>query len=163
MAIDAFTIIVHQFPQAQLTMVGPDLDGSMESCKKLATEQGVENKIRFTGKLTKEEWIKLAQDCDIFINTSNFDNQPVSIIEAMALGLLVVSTNVGGVPYLVEHEKTGLLVEKENAAAMSEAMLKLINEDRLVAHLSGNGRKLSEHFDWNNLKHKWAELFNTIH
>ncbi len=163
MAINVFAAIANEFPQARLIMIGPELDGSMEACKKFAVEQGIENRVLFTGKLTKEEWIDLAKDCDIFINTSNYDNQPVSIIEAMALGLPVVSTNVGGIPYFLEHDKSGLLVEKGNATAMSDAILKLINDDKLVAHLRVNGRKLSEQFDWSNLKHKWEELFNTIH
>ena len=75
-------------------------DGSMEACKEYAAEEKLP--VKFTGKLEKNEWIKISADAGIFINTSNIDNTPVSLMEAMALGLPVVSTNVGGIPYLIE-------------------------------------------------------------
>ena len=56
-------------------------------------------KITITGILRKAEWIELSKDYDVFINTTNVDNMPVSVIEAMALGMPIVSTNVGGIPF----------------------------------------------------------------
>ena len=73
---------------AKLCMVGPDGDGTFDEAKKYADELGVD--INFTGKLSKQEWIRLSEDYNVFINTTNFDNMPISVIEAMALGLPVV-------------------------------------------------------------------------
>ena len=86
---------------AILCMVGPDSDGTLKKAKKLAKQLEVD--VQFPGKLSKPEWVKLAQDYNIFINTTNFDNMPVSVIEGMALGMVVVSTNVGGMPYLIKN------------------------------------------------------------
>ena len=67
--------------------------------------------MNFTGKLSKQEWRDLSKDYNVFINTTNFDNTPVSVIEAMALGIPVVSTNVGGLPFLITDKVDGVLVE----------------------------------------------------
>lgn len=162
MAIRLIEKLKDIYTDIQLTMVGPDLDGSMQKCKELAAKTGVELQIIFTGKLSKQEWTTLAEQSDIFINTTNFDNQPVSLIEAMALGLPVVSTNVGGIPYLVEHGKTGLLVKADDTDAMSNAVQQLLNNETFAAQLSKNGRHKAEQFDWNVIIKKWKHLFSTI-
>ena len=84
---------------ATLAMIGPDVDGSLTKVKDLARKKNLD--VNFTGKLSKPEWINYSKDFNVFINTTNFDNTPVSVIEAMALGLPVVSTNVGGMPFLI--------------------------------------------------------------
>jgi len=79
-------------------MVGPDKDSSLGEAKDLAKQLGVAESVTFTGVLPKAQWHQLSEKFDIFINTTNIDNMPVSIIEAMALGLPIVSTNAGGLP-----------------------------------------------------------------
>ena len=99
-----------------LCMIGPDRDGSMAEFIKYAESKGVIERIKITGKLSKEEWIKVSEDYDFFINTTNIDNTPVSVIEAMALGLIVVSTNPGGIPFLLTADKDSILVEPGDSA-----------------------------------------------
>ena len=115
MAIKVLHKVLQKHPDAKLCMVGPDKDGTLENTKNLAQKLGIEEHIVFMGKMEKEEWIALSKGYDIFINTTNADNTPVSVMEAMALGLPVVSTNVGGIPYLIEDGLDGLLVEPKNA------------------------------------------------
>lgn len=152
--------VLHQlqahYPNATLTMVGPDKDGSMETTKALAFELNVT--INFTGKLSKEDWWQLSQDYDIFINTTHFDNTPVSVMEAMALGLPVVSTNVGGIPYLIENENTALLVDDNDVSMMVRQIERLLGDNELSKKLSSNGRQLTETWDWNKVKVLWFEL-----
>lgn len=158
MAVLLMKQLAEKYPDARLNMVGPDLDGSMQLCKALAKELKVEDKITFTGKLPKQAWIELAQECDVFINTTNYDNLPVSVIEAMALGMPVVSTNAGGVPYIIEDGVNGLLVEKEDVHAMAIAVQKLLKDALIAAQLSENARKHAEQFDWQIIKLKWQQL-----
>lgn len=141
---------------AELCMVGPDSDGSLKVVKQLAEQLKVS--VTFTGKLDKSEWRTLAKAYNVFINTTNFDNTPVSVIEAMALGLPVVSTNVGGMPYLIEHEKEGLLVNPDDVEAMTRAILKLYHNHDLVATLTTNARQKVEQFDWDVVKDLWFEV-----
>ena len=142
--------------KAELCMVGPDSDGSLKMVKQLAEQLKV--KVTFTGKLDKAVWRTLAKQYNVFINTTNFDNTPVSVIEAMALGLPVVSTNVGGMPYLIDHGKEGLLVNPDDVEAMTRAIIKLYHNQDLVVELTTNARQKVEQFDWDVVKDLWFEV-----
>jgi len=144
------------YPDLTACMVGPDKDGTLEKMKAISESQ--ELNIQFTGKLSKAEWIDLSESYDIFINTTNVDNTPVSLIEAMALGLPIVSTNVGGIPYLISHEENGLLIESNNVQSMTEAVIKLLEDQKMAERLSIAGRRKSEEFDWKKVKLKWLDL-----
>lgn len=156
MAIHVFQKIKEKYPNASLTMIGPDKDGSLKLIQQKAKEFNLE--VNFTGKLTKEEWHKLSEEQDIFINTTHFDNTPVSVMEAMALGLPVVSTNVGGIPYLIEDSKTGLLVNDNDTVDMTNKIVQLLQNENLTKDLSQNGRVLAESWGWENVKFFWQKL-----
>ncbi|WP_296386761.1 glycosyltransferase family 4 protein, partial [Winogradskyella sp.] len=143
---------------ARLTMVGPDVDGSLIQVKKLAKNKNLD--VSFTGKLSKQEWIALSEECNVFINTTNYDNTPVSVIEAMALGLPVVSTDVGGLPYLIDDKEDGLLVPPQDVDSMVNAIIKLKSNEALRAGLINKARSKVEKFDWNCVKHKWEVLLS---
>ena len=162
MAIHVLNELRRSYPDAQLTMVGPDVDGSMDTCKQLVIALELEKHVTFTGKLSKQEWTAFAQEQDIFINTANYDNQPVSVLEAMALGLPIVSTNVGGIPHLITDERTGVLVNSGDVFVMTEAISELINNPELASTISTNARRNAEAFDWETVKDKWQDLFNTV-
>jgi len=145
------------YPEASLAMVGPDKDGTLQKCKEVA--QAKKLNVTFTGKLSKKEWIELSADYAIFINTTNFDNTPVSVIESMALGLPVVSTNVGGIPYLLKDRKEALLVNPNNPEMMVQAIVELIDDTTLANELSHNARAKAETFDWDKVKFLWDSVF----
>ncbi len=160
LAVQVVAKLAAKYPDITLTMIGPEKDGSLEECKKLSVKLGVENRINFTGKLCKKDWIAISEKHDIFINTTNFDNLPVSVIEAMALGIPVISTNVGGIPYLINNGENGLLVEPDNESEMISAVIKLLDDSNLVCHLSSNGKMTAASFDWMIIKEKWRNLFS---
>ena len=162
LAIHILRTLLTTYPSSNLTMVGPDKDGSMEKCKMLVKELEIDRHITFTGMLPPAEWITLADKCDIFINTTNFDNLPVSVVEAMALGLVVISTNVGGLPFLIDHDQNGLLLPAGDTAAFVNSITGIINDPVHSNQLSTNGRKKAEEFDWNNIKILWRNLFNSV-
>lgn len=162
LAIRVLAALLKTYPDATLTMVGPDKDGSLEKCKALAIELGVEKQVTFTGLLSRDEWVKLAAGCDIFINTTNFDNLPVSVVEAMALGLVTISTDVGGLPYLIEDRKNGLLVPPGDEVAFLEALQLVLTDEKLSEKLSVEARAKAEEFDWKNIKVRWNNLFRAI-
>ena len=144
--------------KAELCMVGPDTDGSLQGVKAHAKSLNVT--VKFTGKLTKLEWIALAKDYNVFINTTNFDNMPVSVIEAMALGLPIVSTNVGGLPFLIEDGVDGILVPPSDADAFVKAILNVFSDSESTSNRVLAARKKVEAFDWKILKHKWREVLS---
>lgn len=156
MAIDVYQRLLKDFPEATLCMVGPDKDGSFEKVRQRAKKEQLQ--VRFTGRLSKKEWIEISQHYDIFINTTHFDNTPVSVIEAMALGLPIVSTDVGGITYLLENERTALLVSDCDTTAMVEAVKRLLSDPHLKADLIAQAQTLVQDFDWQKVKEKWRGL-----
>ncbi|HRE79333.1 MAG TPA: glycosyltransferase family 4 protein [Flavobacterium sp.] len=156
MAIDVLRMLKSNFPDAELCMIGQEKDVRINDLLKYANSFSLN--VTFTGKLSKQDWIKLSENYDIFINTTHFDNTPVSLIEALALGLPVVSTNVGGIPYLVKDRESAILVNDSDSQAMANAINELIENPELAQKLTSNGRKLVEQFDWQIVKKQWKEI-----
>lgn len=156
MAVDVLKALQKDYPAAALCMVGPDKDGSLEETKKYGDEQGVA--VTFTGRLSKEAWVALSKEYNVFINTTSFDNTPVSVIEAMCLGLPVVTTNVGGIPFLLEDHKTALLVDDKAVAKMTSAVKALTADAVLRSRIVNDGRAYVEGFDWKRVKEQWKDL-----
>ena len=156
MAVLVFYEIQKKYPNATLTMVGPDKDGSLAFTKAKAKELDIT--INFTGQLSKDVWWKLAAEHDIFINTTHFDNTPVSVMEAMALGLPIVSTNVGGLPFLLSDSKNAFLVNDNGTNEMFDAIEKICTNPSETILMVNNARKLVEKMDWKTIKKQWNSL-----
>jgi len=156
MALEVQHNLKAKFPEAKLTMVGPYKGISEQNFDVIIKKYNSD--VTVTGKLSKPDWHKLSENFNIFINTTHFDNTPVSIIEALALGLPVVSTNVGGIPYLVNHRESALLVNDSDSQAMVNAINELIENPELAQKLASNGRRLAEQFDWQIVKNQWKEI-----
>ena len=140
----------------ELCMVGPDSDGSLTEAKSYCDQHGID--VKFTYKLSKSDWALLSKDYNVFINTTNFDNMPVSVVEAMALGLPIVSTNVGGMPFLIEEGVDGLLVPPKDEKVMCDAIIRLHEDENLSSSLALNARQKAETYDWEVVKQHWFDL-----
>ena len=160
MAVDVLKEVQKKYPLAELCMVGPDKDGSLAATRSYAEAQNVT--VTFTGKLSKFSWLDLSKNYNVFINTTHFDNTPVSVMEALSLGLPVVTTNVGGIPFLLEHRKTALLVDDGAVVQMADAILELMHDTALRDSLVRNGRDYVEGFDWAVVKGKWRSVFRLV-
>lgn len=158
MAVKVLKTLSKEFDDVTLCMVGPNKDGSLEMVQALAKELNVYNQLKITGKLSKEEWIKLSADYDIFINTTNFDNLPVSIIEAMCLGFPVISTRAGGLPFLIDHGNDGLLIDLDNDEDMVTWIRNLILDPELTTRISKNAIAKGNSFEWEQIAPGWYEL-----
>ena len=152
-----------EWPEAHLTMVGPDKnEGSMAELKRVAAELGVTARIDLPGPVPKSDVPQWMERGDIFLNTTNVDNAPVSVIEAMACGLCVVNTSVGGIPYLLKDGHDALLVPPDDPEAMVAAVKRILTEPGLAAKLSRNARAKAEQFDWSVVLPQWETLFRTL-
>jgi glycosyltransferase involved in cell wall biosynthesis len=146
---------------ATLVMGGSDR-GSLASAKSLATELNVVEAVRFTGFLGPLAKMHEGNAADIFLNTNRIDNTPVAVIEACAMGLPVVATNVGGISDLLRHDESGLLVPDENDDAMGDSLARLLSNPELVRKLSRNGRQLACQSSWPAIKPQWEALFREL-
>jgi len=163
LALRVVQLLASDYPNIRLTMVGGDNGGGhllhfQQSVKRL----GLADRVTLPGGVAKAEVPSWLNQGDIFLNTTNTDNTPVSVLEAMACGLCVISTNVGGIPYLLESEYDALLVPPDDPAAMTRAVQRLLTEEGLAERLSGNARRKAEQFDWANILPRWETLLTDV-
>jgi len=157
MALRVLARVRASFPDATLVMGGQD-HRFARTVREEAKRLGIGG-TRFVGFLDRADKAREGEAADIFINTSRVDNFPVAVIEACAMGLPVVSTQVGGIPQLLDQGETGLLVPDDDSDAMADAVVRLIRDPQLAARLSINGRRLAERFSWEHVGPKWEALF----
>ena len=149
------------YPAVSARMVGPDKgDGSLQDTMRLAEQLGVLDRLEIVGPVAKQDVPLQLSRGDIFLNTTNIDNSPVSVVEAMACGLCVVSTNVGGIPYLLENEVDSLLTPAGDAAAMANAIRRILTEPGLAGKLSSAGRRKVSEYDWSIVLPRWQALLS---
>lgn len=163
MAVEVLAKLRATYPDARLTMIGPDKgDRSLDVVRSRALTHGLENSLILVGQIPKSSVAACLSQADIFINTTNIDNTPISVLEAMASGLPVVSTRVGGIPFLLEHERTALLVPPGDIDAMASAVTRLVESPALTKDLTGNAREFAEGCDWSIVLQQWEETFGAL-
>ena len=163
LALDVVSRLAHDFPEIELLMVGSDRqDWSAEQTLEEARRLGVEDRVRVLGPVPKADIPHILQQGDIFLNTTNVDNAPVTVVEAMACGLCVVSTDAGGVPYLVRNEHDALLVPRTDPEAMTAAVRRVLTDSTLAAQLSRNARECAEAFSWETVLSEWEDLLCAV-
>lgn len=147
------------YPEVRLTMIGPDKgDGSLQRTQQSARELEVSHRIDYPGGLAKAEVPAWLSQSDVFLNTTDIDNTPVSVIEAMACGLCIASTNVGGIANLLDDGRDSLLVPARDPHAMADAVRRLLAEPGLAAGLSQQARAKAKAFDWSVVLPSWDAL-----
>lgn len=157
LALEALAILRETHPGATLTLAGQD-KGLLGQTRRLAAEMGLDSAVRFAGFLDAEGKRREFAGHDVFLNTNRVDNAPVSVLEAAACGLPVVSTDVGGIPYLLRNEEEALLVPEGDAAAMAGAVRRLLEGPALAGRLSAAGRRVAERSAWERVRPAWEEV-----
>jgi glycosyltransferase involved in cell wall biosynthesis len=163
MALRVVASLQHDYPGVHLTMVGPDRgDGTREKTIAAAAELGIAGRVTLPGAVAKSSLPEVFAGHDIFLNTTNVDNTPVTVVEAMACGMCVITTSVGGVPYLVRHEEDALLVDANDAEGMSAAVRRVLNTPDVAERLSLGARQNALGRDWSILLPRWERLLNDV-
>jgi glycosyltransferase involved in cell wall biosynthesis len=153
MAVQAFEQIRKLYPNAILTMAGKE-GPELLRCREYAEKQRLSG-LHFVGLIDKAKIPDFAAEHDIWLNTNDVDNMPVTLIEMWALGLPVVTTDAGGILHLVNPEEDALVVPKRQPKAMADACFRLLKEPNLAGRLVTNGRKRSEACSWPELRSSW--------
>lgn len=156
LALRVFALIKAKYPSAQLTMAGIDR-GFQSSLQRDAANMSLKD-VYFSGFVPKNRIPELMSAHDIYLNTPHTDNVPVTVLEALACGLLVISTRVAGIPYLLSHEDSGLLVGDDDAEEMAAAVTRLLEEPFLATRLSLNGKRLVENYTWEKAAPLWRQV-----
>lgn len=154
--IDAFALIRTRCPRATLVVAG---SGSAERRLKEQAERVAGHAITFLGSVAPDGMPVLLDGHDVYLNASTVDNQPVSLLEAQAAGLAIVSTNTGGIPEVLLDGRAGVIVPARSPSAMAEAALELIERPIHAMSLIEAGRSAMGRFTWEAVGSEWARLY----
>jgi glycosyltransferase involved in cell wall biosynthesis len=157
--VRAFVEVQKYYPQAQLDLLGA---GQTEGeIRNLVRELNLAN-VRFVGAVSRDEIARYYDQADIFINASRLDNMPVSILEAYAAGLPVVSTAPEGMRYVVDDGGTGLLSAVGNPRALADNVLRLLDDAHLASTLTANALKKCQQYEWPIVRRQWLDAYQSL-
>jgi glycosyltransferase involved in cell wall biosynthesis len=154
-ALHAFVRVRAAHPHARLGVAGSG--PRRADLERLAAELGVAGAVTFTGRVDNERMPELYREADVVLNPALADNMPNSLLEAMASGVPIVSTRVGGVPYLVTDGVSALLVPAQDPDALAAAVGRLVAEPALAARLRAAGLEEAQRYAWPTIR---AVLFD---
>jgi len=149
--------IVRQRVAAELVVAGSGPD--LEPLKALAEELGTQGAVTFVGRQDRDAMAELYRGADVALNPSRVDNMPNSILEALASGVPVVSTAVGGIPYVVRDGVTALLVPSGQPEAVAEAILRVLTDEALAARLRAAGHSEAAKYAWPNVRERLLSAY----
>lgn len=159
-AIRAFAQVHASFPTATLVVAGSGPDRAM--LEQLTAELGLGSQVTFTGRLDRDGMAELYRSAHIALNPSKVDNMPNSVLEAYASGVPVVSTQVGGVPYIVTEGVTGLMVPPSDPNAMAAALLRLLRDPELALTLRRAGPQEAQKYSWTAVRGTLLSLYRRL-
>ena len=154
--LKAFDAVLKKYPDASLTLLG---DGPLRAeLEQYVSDHRLQN-VTFVGQVPNTEIYRYLNDADIMVSSSRFDNMPVSVLEGFKAGLLVISSNVGGVPYMIEDGKNGLLFDSDNDAQMAGKMIAAVEHPEASLRMIENARHCLDDYKWENCRGKLLALY----
>jgi len=159
-ALRAFARVLVYHPGARLTMAGTGPQKALLVA--LAVELQLGDRVQFPGRLDRDAMADLYRQASVMVNPSLVDNTPNSVLEAWASGVPVVSTNVGGVPFLVTDGVNGLLVPPGQPEAMAVAVLRLLDDPSLRASLVGSGLVEAQRYTWDQVAPQLHDVYQQV-
>jgi glycosyltransferase involved in cell wall biosynthesis len=156
--IDAVPSVLKKIPSAQFIIVGkgPEKTNIENKIENL----GIENNVKLVGFVIDSELPMYYAYCNLFVLHSIYEAFGIVLLEAMASEKPVISTTVGGIPEVVQHGKSGILVPPKNATALATAIIKLLSDSKSAEEMGQYGRKLTEiEFNWDIIAKKYLEMY----
>ncbi|MGA9772441.1 MAG: glycosyltransferase family 4 protein [Blastocatellia bacterium] len=158
-ALRAFAIIQARYPEARLTIAA---DGSLrEELERLARDLKLRD-AQFIGFVSFEDMPALYDAADIYLNTNDIDNMPSSLIECMAAGVNIVTTNAGGIPYIVTDEETGLIVPCGDHEAMARSAMRFLEDTQMAAQTAARAHDECRKYNWATARREWLGLYKEL-
>ncbi len=154
--VRAFAEVQKSWPGAQLDLVG---GGVLEHETRNLVRQLNLSGVNFLGVASHRDIGRFYDRADIFVNASNLDNMPVSVLEAFACGTPVVTTAPEGMRYIVDHGRTGLLSEPGDALALALNILRLLSDSELATRLAQNAFAESSRYTWKSVREQWLRVY----
>ena len=154
--IKAFAIVRREIGDAQLTILG---DGRCrKELEKLVEQMQIEG-ITFVGRVPNESVYDYMGVADVFLSSPKFDNQPMSILEAFKCGLLVISSNVGGVPNMIDEGRNGMMFESGNHKELADKMLWAVRYPAESITMMEAGNRDLHRYKWESVREDLLALY----
>jgi glycosyltransferase involved in cell wall biosynthesis len=164
--IKAFKLLEHKLPKEDFDNIDLVIAGDgpfLHKYKKLANKLMIQEKVIFKGRIKHEEVPLLLNDMDIFVVPSLIESFGVSALEAQACGLPVIASDVGGLPEVVVHEKTGFIVPEKDEEAIAGKLVVLINNSQLREEYGNNAIQfIKSRYDWEDNALIMLNLYNEL-
>lgn len=158
MMIDAFSDVLRKYPDYQLLIYG---EGPYrEKLEKHIKELGISDNVILPG--STNQLYDMIKDAEIFLLSSDYEGMPNALIEAMCMGLPVISTKVSGATDLIQHEENGLLVEMDDRTGFKEAIVKMLSEKEKAVEFAKNATRLNEKLEVSKIMNQWIQLIQSI-
>ncbi len=159
--IESISAVVRSFPRVKLIISGKGQSNEMNKLVSHAKRLGVKDNIIFTGYFPDSKLPKLYQAADVFAFSTFYENLPFAVLEALSSGLPVVTTNVGGIPEMIENGKNGFLVQPFNSREMAQKILYFLEHPDVASEMAFLARKVIEKsFDWRLIVQKVLEVYD---
>jgi glycosyltransferase involved in cell wall biosynthesis len=159
--IESMPPVIRKFKNAKFIISGKGLSDELGKLAKHAAKLGVKDKIVFAGYFPDKKLPKLYQAADVFAFSTFYENLPFAVLEAMSTGLPVVTTNVGGIPEMIEDGKNGFLVQPFNSQELADRVLYFLEHPAASSEMALLARKtIEERFDWRLIVKKVLKVYN---
>jgi glycosyltransferase involved in cell wall biosynthesis len=155
--VDAMSEVVRTSP-ARLRLAGEDW-GGLARIREWAAERGIADRITATGRLSRSDLLAEYAAADVFVLPSHFDAFPFVLLEAMAAGLPIVASRVGGVAEVVIDGETGLLVPPRRPRELAEALSRLVSDPARARRLGSAGRERVRRYSWERIVPLYLSLY----
>ena len=161
MTLKAVNEIKQVIPNLKLLMLGNQDDFYYNDVINYIATNQLQDVVTIKPKCSRDEWVAISKDYDIMVSNPIIDNTPVSLIEGMALGMCIISTNVGGVRFLANDGQDSMLIKDNDSVGLVNVILELLNNNEKARSLSSNARRHAEDYDWNKIKRDWYLILNS--
>ena len=158
--IKSFKIVKQKFDGISLLVVGKDVN-MLPKLEKLVLDLQLDDVI-FTGSLSQEDLLKAYACADVFVIPSSYEAFGLTLIEAMAQGVPVVATNVGGMPYVLKDGKCGKIVEYGDVEELSTAIIELLDDEQKRLNYIDQGYKRVKDFSLSNISEKLEDIYQEL-
>jgi glycosyltransferase involved in cell wall biosynthesis len=162
--IKAMKLIINEGDNAHLHVVGPTDDARyLKYLQELTKKMDVSEQVEFIGSIPDDALLNEYAECSIFVLPSSVESHPIVLLEAMASGKPVIATNVGGIPYMIEDGKDGLLVDYGDIEGLAGKILLLMNNKKLGDDIAESGKKKAMKYTWETVSERTYELYNHVY
>jgi glycosyltransferase involved in cell wall biosynthesis len=159
--IESMALVTRKFKNAKFIIAGKGLSNEMKKLVSYAAKLGVIDNIIFTGYFPDKKLPRLYQAADIFAFSTFYENLPFAVLEALSTGLPVVTTNVGGIPEMIDNEKNGFLVQPFNSRELADRILYYLEHPAVASEMALFARKTIENqFDWRLIVKKVVKVYD---